>query len=501
MVKLITGLSAITLVLLGGCGGGSSSDKKTPGERTGGYEDSERFKNKCEFPRSGRSEITGIPFPDQQGSSVDEKTFLRSWSHETYLWYKELPDINPANSDTPQQYFSKLKTNETTSSGKPKDNFHFYHPTEEFETGDAGMTHGYGMEIKAISARERVIAYVLPGSPAATASTPVRRGDRILELDGYILATENSAMGIAAMNDALYPDNLNEVHTFKFQRGDSTYEVNLESAQINVSTVTKTSVITQGDSKIGYIQFNAFEKQSQDEWVDAIDDLKSENIKDLVLDLRYNGGGYISIASMVGYMIGGTNVSGKTFIQYVENDRYPASSPIKFSTVGMYGNNNNIALPSLGFSRVYVLSTIDTCSASELVVNSLRGAGVDVYLVGDKTCGKPYGFTPEHNCGTTYYTIQFKGNNAKGFGEYSDGFIPAETDNGTDRVKGCEVADNLNYELGDQDEPLLATALHLRATGNCSTDIATNRLQKTEGAIDTGALMKSPLKKIAIYDL
>ncbi len=122
---------------------------------------------------------------------------------------------------------------------------------------------------------------------------------------------------------------------------------------------------------------------------------------------------------------------------------------------------------------------------------------MSVYLIGDTTCGKPYGFVPQPNCGTTYYTIQFKGINALGFGEYSDGFIPSSTDNGQDKVKGCKVADDLTRELGDPNEALLAAALQLRATGTCPT-ATSGRQQKMSAEAFTGELVRPEVREIMI---
>jgi carboxyl-terminal processing protease len=505
MTKSMSLLSLSLFWLVTSCGGGSSNEgngTRTIGWQAGVYDDSSDFKNKCESPRVGSSKITGIPFPDTQGTRLDEKNFLRSWSHETYLWYKELPDIDPSNSDTPQTYFEKLKTNVLTSSNRPKDNFHFSEPTFDSEAWEAGVSYGYGLHLKVYSTtppRQFFISGVETNSPAANAG--IRRGDRIIELDNISLVDDNSTSGINTLNDALFPDALNESHEFTLQRNATNYDVTLTSAEVDITAVPIAKVIPQGSDQVGYIQFNTFIESAQDEWVEAINDLKEAGADDLVIDMRYNGGGLISVASMVSYMIGGTNVSGKTFIQYVANDQYAPETPIKFSTVGSYGVNRNVNLPSLNFNRVYVLSTGDTCSASELVVNSLRGAGVTTYLIGDSTCGKPYGFVPEDNCGTTYYTIQFKGINAKGFGEYSDGFVPSVTDNNLDLVKGCEVTDDLDFELGDENEPLLASALNLRATGGCAMSLASSRLQKSQAPQVDGKLIRSPRDEIAIFDL
>jgi hypothetical protein len=97
----------------------------------------------------------------------------------------------------------------------------------------------------------------------------------------------------------------------------------------------------------------------------------------------------------------------------------------------------------------------------------LRGVNVEVYIIGSTTCGKPYGFYPMDNCGTTYFSIQFRGENAKNFGDYSDGFSPANQTGvvGT-TVPGCSVADDFTHELGDPAEGRIAAALAFRASNN-----------------------------------
>lgn len=501
MTKLLYGSLLIVALMLSACGGDAPPDKW----KEGVYKDSEEFKNQCQSPRTGNSKITGIPFPDKKGSRLDEKNFLRSWSHETYLWYKELPDINPANADSPQKYFEKLKTNAITSSGRAKDNFHFYEPTSDSEAWNAGITYGYGLHLKVYSSsppRSFFVSDVEPGSPAANAG--IKRGDKILELDNVSLVSDNSDAGITVLNNALFPDVLNEAHSFTLQASGETssYTVTLMSAEVDVTAVPLVKVITQGDSNIGYIQFNTFIENAQDEWVDAIYDLQEAGVDDLVVDLRYNGGGLISIASMAAYMIGGSNVSGKIFFQNVSNDQKPVEQPYSFQETGIYGVNKNNNLPTLNLNRVYVLTTSGTCSASELVINSLRGAGVEVILIGDSTCGKPYGFEPEPNCGTTYYTIQLTGVNAKGFGEYSDGFVPSNSDNGLDLVRGCEVTDDITHQLGDPDEAVLSTALNFRNTGNCAVaSSSVSKMQKTQAPVVDGHLIRSWREEISIFDL
>jgi carboxyl-terminal processing protease len=117
---------------------------------------------------------------------------------------------------------------------------------------------------------------------------------------------------------------------------------------------------------------------------------------------------------------------------------------------------------------VFVLTGEGTCSASESIINGLRGVDVQVIQIGSTSCGKPYGFYPQDNCGTTYFSIEFRGINAKGFGDYADGFTPANRpDIGGVSVPGCSVADDFTHALGDQAESRFAAALAYRIGQSC----------------------------------
>ncbi len=125
-------------------------------------------------------------------------------------------------------------------------------------------------------------------------------------------------------------------------------------------------------------------------------------------------------------------------------------------------------LPTLGLERVFVITGPNTCSASESIINGLRGVGVEVFQIGSTTCGKPYGFYAQDNCGTTYFSIQFQGLNNMGEGEYPDGFA-ATNQSGPSSIQlpGCSVADDFTHELGDTNEGRLQAALGFRANGAC----------------------------------
>lgn len=499
-----------TAVLMLTACGGSTGDNTSPGNNPGSssssspvtavYKPSSTYDNFCVSPRTGFSKYTGEAFPDKKGTLADEKNFLRSWSYETYLWFDELPDPNPANFATAQNYFDALKTNKLTNSGANKDNFHFYEPTEDAEAWDTGVSYGYGIHLKVYSSfppRSYYIAYVEPGSPAHLAG--VKRGAKILKIDSFDLVNENSNAGLIALNEGLFPTTLGAAHNFEIQDSGalSSRTVTLQSAEVDISPVLSTSVLDTATGKVGYVVFNTHVEKAEDQWVDAVNTFKQAAISDLVLDLRYNGGGLLSIAAQVAYMIGGASVQGKTFYDLIPNSKQKKEEPFPFLDFGLYGEYKNLDLPTLNLKRVYILSSGDTCSASEAIINGLRGANIQVYMIGDTTCGKPYGFYPEENCGTTYYTIQFKGANAKGFGEYSDGFSPASLANNETLIKGCRVQDDLTHQLGDINETLLGTALNFRAKGSCSFR-ASGKIQKPAVDFVDGQLIEPKVRKLLL---
>ena len=141
-------------------------------------------------------------------------------------------------------------------------------------------------------------------------------------------------------------------------------------------------------------------------------------------------------------------------------------------------------------TRVFILATGNTCSASEAVINGLRGIDVEVVLIGDTTCGKPYGFYPTDNCSTTYFTIQFQGVNAKGFGEYSEGFRLASNPMFEDQLPGCSVADDFTQVLGNESEALLASAIGYAESGTCPVqNKPANKMANIQG---TGIAINTP---------
>lgn len=486
--------SAVAITACGGGGGSSGSTGNTGG--TGGsgggtpaapvwtagqFNDESQFKNFCVSPRSGADPYNGGVFPDKAGTAMHEKMWLRSWNNRTYLWYGEVTDLDPT-SYSISAYFNLLKTTEVTDSGAAKDQFHFSQNTAEYQQqSQSGVSSGYGIEWAVASTtapRSFTVAYTEPNSPAALAG--VKRGDFLLEVDGVDFVNNSTSAGVTTINAGLFPESSGEQHNFKFRTVQNTeVSYQLRAADVTSSPVQNAKVISTASGPVGYFQFNSYIVPAQNQLIDAIELFRDAAISELVVDLRYNGGGLLALAGQLGYMVTGpTIIQGRFFERLQFNDKYPNTNPItgaSLSPTPFYnreidyeaGNLTNTTLPNLNLSRIYVLTTDNTCSASEAFMNGLRGIDVEVIQIGGKTCGKPYGFYPQDNCGTTYFTIQFSGINSKGFGDYADGFNPSAAPVFAADVKGCPAADDFSKLLGDPDENMLEVALHYIENESC----------------------------------
>ena len=506
MVRL--GGSVIAMLALTSCGGGGGGGtpgvSTAPPDQSSGLVASSSVAGRCVAPRPASTEDeNGRPYLDQQGTLADEKSWVRSWIDETYLWYRDVralsaTTLNANNYSSAIGYFNALKSPQLTASGQLKDQFHFIYDTPTWVAlSRSGVSFGYGFEFAWASntpPRKALIAYTNAGTSAADKG--IARGAQILTIDGVDLVSDNTNAGIAILNAGLFPTAAGD-HIFTvLDLGATTPRtVTLNAAALAASTVQNVKTLPAPNQSVGYMQFNDHLATSEAQLVDAINQLKASAITDLVLDLRYNGGGYLDVASELAYMIAGPGpTSGKVFEQQIYNDKNPFQltaaqtiTPFHDQTLG-FSLASGQALPTLNLSRVYVLVGAGTCSASEAIVNGLRGVGVQVNLIGATTCGKPYGFYPQDNCGTTYFSIQFAGVNQLGQGDYADGIAPT-----------CVATDDFSHALGDPNEGRLAAALSYRATGVCAPVMA--RAQAAGASILSAEpkLVRTPLRENRIY--
>ena len=451
---------------------------------------------------------------DPLGTVEDENNWIRSWSHETYLWYNELPNVDPAEEQNPIDYFNRMKTSAVTASGKPKDRFHYTTKTEATaatkegkfymrdtekyrQFSELGFSTGYGLKILAVKStppRQLIVAHTEPESPAALKQ--IARGTEIIAIDGIDIKNGSEEDYYLALS-ALFPQNSGQLHTFVIRDANKNYNrgVIMQSKEVTESPLFSQIIKMGADKIIGYMLLNTFAIETvEEQLIEMIKIFSGEKktqsetppINTLVLDLRYNAGGYIDISAQLAAMIVGVNGTDKLYGEVIHNDKRTIENvwlPFPTKATGFSADEGS-DLPKLNLSKIYIISTGNTASASEYLINGLRGIDIEVILIGEKTLGKPYGFIPRDNCGTTYFTIQFESKNSKGFGDYADGLIPSDKDDGAE-VLGCKVADDLSQPLGDPKENMLATALYYISNNACPS----NSLQVNDGE-------KNPLSEI-----
>lgn len=302
------------------------------------------------------------------------------------------------------------------------------------------------------------VRYIIPNSNAS--SQNIQRGDLFYAVNGTPLTASNYQSLLSATT---YTLNLAD-----YDNGNITpngQSVTLTKTQLAENPVYAVNTFIQGNKKIGYLMYNGFFSQYENQLNDAFGQLKAENITHLVLDLRYNSGGSIATATRLASLITG-QFTGEVFAKQQWNaklDAYwlennPSSIFNYFTTTTASGS----ALNSLNLSKVYILTTRSTASASELVINGLKSY-IDVIQIGDTTTGKNVGSVtlydspnfgksganPNHK-----YAMQplvLKTVNADGFGDYQNGL--------TSTIQQLEDYGNLG-SIGDATEPLLATAIN-----------------------------------------
>jgi carboxyl-terminal processing protease len=483
----------------------------------GVFKPSSSFMAQCAAPRSGTDPVTGKPYPDVQGSTLSENNWLRSWTNELYLWYNEVADIDPSLYST-ADYFNKLKTAQTDIAGHPKDKFHFTYATSIWETlSTSDVQPGYGAQWVLVSTtppRQLIVAYTTSGTPASAAN--LTRGAQILTIDGVDLVNANDQASVNTLNKGISPATVGESHTFTVQDPGSstTRSVTLTSQNITGNPVPQVTAFPTSMGMVGYILFDDHQATAEAGLVNAVNQLKSAHITDLILDMRYNGGGFLDIANELAYMIAGPGpTAGRTFYNQQFNAKNPTTNPVTGKPLAPEGFHTQTqgfsvtsgqALPTLDLTRVFVLTGPSTCSASEAVINGLQGVNVQVIQIGTTTCGKPYGFYPQDNCGTTYFEIEFQGVNAQGFGNYPDGFSPSNSTAAASgaTLPGCQVSDDFTHALGDPAEARLAAALSYTTNPMCPASSGmpsgtSKHAQRPLSATD-GRLVRQPGREIAI---
>ncbi len=438
-------------ILLTACGGGGGGEGSTP---TNSVPNSNNLAQICAKENPYLANATSNR---QEGSLADEKNWIKAYMTERYLWYRDMPVVNPQDSQynvmtngsvdvwtSLLNYFSDSKTQLKTASGNLVDKFSFMIDTGSWQNYVNSSFKGYGFMLKTSTAVDNkviTVAYVYPGSPAAKAG--LARGDQIVSIDGA-LTSDTNPTSVAIFEEGLRPKQVAS-HTFVVLRAGTNISVSMQAESISLQQV-EYKVLNVETQKLGYLLFNSHVPNAEADLIQAMALFKQQAVTQLVVDLRYNGGGYLSIANALATAVAGpVKTAGKVFELTKYSDKRSAENEaLYFSNRGF----NNQIYPSLGLTKIYVLVSGGTCSASESFINGLRGIDVQVELIGSTTCGKPYAYYPQDNCGITYAAMEMEGVNHKGEGGYGDGMAPQ-----------CAALDDLTRPLGDLNEGMLSVAV------------------------------------------
>lgn len=359
---------------------------------------------------------------------------------------------------SPESLFERLKYSGDRFSFMTDD----YKALEDRFNGVSSSTAGMNFGLGRISGTDYIfgfLEYVIPNTPASEAG--LTRGTVFTEINGQKMTLNN----IESLLDLdSFTINIGEVKDGTIMLTDKTVTLNQEPYTANPVHLVKT--LDVGGKKVGYILYNSFIGNFDDELNDAFGQLKSEGVSELVLDLRYNGGGSVETAVDLASMITG-QFTGKIFMQEKWNEAYQAyfekTNPERLINRFDSTIRTGEAINSLNLSKVYVLTSESTASASELIINGLEPY-IDVVQIGGTTTGKfqasvtlydSEDFTKETEVNENHtYALQplvLKSANAVGKSDYIDGLAP-----------DVEIFENINNlgVLGEPTEPILEAALN-----------------------------------------
>ena len=379
-----------------------------------------------------------------QQNDVNSKIFCAL--QKNYLWYKDLPEnVDLTVYTSPDQMLAAVKA--------PQDRYSFIMTEQDYNDRYINATYfGYGYS-QALTEDKAAysIAYVYANGSAA--KNGLARGDKIIEIEGISVSEWVSmiAAGTATEQDMLGENAEGVMRQFVWLKpnGDQ-ITANLIKGDVSTNTVLHKKVFIENGKRIGYLVFNTFIELSETELEQAFTYFKQLNVNEIILDVRYNGGGLIRVANQLASHIALSHVINKTFVKYQYNDKNSFKNTTTLFSLGA-------GRTSLNLPRLVVLTTQSSCSSSELVINSLAPF-IDVVQIGTTTCGKPVGQQPELISNYVLFAINFQTVNALDQGEYFDGLLP-----------NCHAEDKIVADWGVTTDPLLAEALYYVNNEKCST--------------------------------
>lgn len=364
------------------------------------------------------------------------------YTKDIYLWYNQIPSSFNARSygdlDTLMTAIRKYSVEPGFS--QPVDRWSFAVKQTEWDNVSSGIAGDFGLNIFFRAEGDLRVRHVEKESPAGLAG--VHRGWRITAINGSTNITTTNA-GFIVKN--IYQSSSSSV---TFQKPDnSSVTLNLTAASYKEHPVVLDSVYTIDSKKIGYFSFNSFlgdTTEIYNEFSRVFNRFASTGVNDVIVDLRYNGGGYVTLSQKLADWLVPSSANGQLLMKQEYNNKYT-----------QYNESETVhKLGSLNLNRIFFIVSSSTASASELLINNLKPF-MDVQLIGpSNTYGKPVGFFPIPVGDWYIFPVSFKSTNKNGEGGYYGGL-----------ALNSQVADGLDKDWGDTGESCLRDALSYIVSG------------------------------------
>jgi carboxyl-terminal processing protease len=351
--------------------------------------------------------------------------YVHDQMNDAYLWAEQVPPtIGPFDRPDPGLLLADLRNPADRWSNIDRDEGAYRRRLTQAQEA------GHGFFFAADLAQNLRIALVYPGSPASEAG--LRRGLLVRQVNGQAVNASNA------------PRLAGSVSLLVEEAGGQTRTVQVEPRVFTAQSVLHREVKTVAGRRVGYLVYQSFTTASEADLNQAFNDFKAQNIGDLVVDLRYNGGGLLSTAQHLASLLAPAAAPGRDFARLEYNRRYARNNQtVKFEAKPV----------NLGLRRVFFIVTGNTASASEFLINGLRPQ-MEVQLVGSRTVGKFFGSPILEQGPYTFTPITLQGLNERGE-NFPQGLVPQ-----------FATPDDRTRNWGDERENLLAAVLHYLARGN-----------------------------------
>ena len=424
---------------------------------------------------------TPTPTPTSGCSPTERKAFAKAVIDEWYLFPNDVASgVNPASHATVGSYIDALVA---PARALGKDRYFTYQTSiaEENAFYASGSSAGLGFRMAYDSAAQQlVITESDEGAPALAAG--IDRGARILAIgtnSGNIrtIASIFAAEGIDGVSNALGPSDPGVTRILRISDAAGTRDVTVTKANYALDPISDrygAKIISEGGRDYGYLNLRSFISSADPQLRTAFANFRAQGVTDVVIDFRYNGGGLVSTAELMGDLLGRNRTSSEIFSQTnfrpsksVENERR------FFATVP----------ESIAPTRIAFIGTDSTASASELVINSMQPyLGTNMTLVGSNTYGKPVGQIglDKAACDDRIRVVAFATANASGAADYYSGLAPRI-------ANSCAASDDLTFPLGDPREASVRAAIDFLAGRSCTTRIGAATIGATASRGAVGA--------------